>query len=186
MNSYSRSNTKKSSRLDSNTFVNNVNEDIAKLKGRVDGLEAQHNHFEAGAFSSTTTMDGKAIMWVGGVDGGDTLGGGTEAVGTGYTYTMNLNTSFTGDDNLYVRLKAGENAPQWKVKETYHIATKDTSDAFKMDKAWYSFNIGDNLTAFAGPRIENYYMYITPSIYKPGALKSRSLVVIAISELVQM
>jgi len=40
---------------------------------------------------------------------------------------------------------------------------------------WYSWNIGDNLTAFVGPRIENYYMYVTPSIYKPGALKSFKL-----------
>ena len=179
MNSYSRS-QKSSSRIDSKTFINEVSEDIAKLKGRVDGLEAQQNNFEAGAFSSTTTMDGKAIMWIGGVDGGDTVsdskaGDGTEAVGTGYTYTMNLNTSFSGDDNLYVRLKSGENAPQWKAKETYHIDTKDTSDAFKLDKMWYSFPIGDNITAFAGPRIENYYMYITPSIYKPGALKSMKL-----------
>ena len=30
------------------------------LKGRVDGLEAQQNEFEAGGFSDTTTMDGKA------------------------------------------------------------------------------------------------------------------------------
>ena len=175
MNSYSRSTKKKSSKLDSNTFVNKVNEDLAITKSRVDGLDSGLNSFEAGSFSSTTSMDGKAIMWVGGVDGGDTLGGGVEAVGTGYTYTMNLNTSFTGDDNLYLRLKGGENAPQWKVKETYHIDTKDTSDDFRMDKAWYSFNIGDNITAFAGPRIENYYMYITPSIYKPGALKSMKL-----------
>ena len=174
MNSYARS-QKSSSRIDSKTFINEVSEDIADLKGRVDGLEAQQNNFEAGAFSSTTTMDGKAIMWIGGVDGGDTLGGGTEAVGTGYTYTMNLNTSFSGDDNLYVRLKAGENAPMWKVKETYHIDTKDTSDAFNVDKLWYSFPIGENITAFAGPRIENYYMYITPSIYKPGVLKSMKL-----------
>jgi len=179
MNSYARS-QKKSSRIDSKTFINEVNEDIAKLKGRVDGLEAQQNNFEAGAFSSTTSMDGKAIFWVGGVDGADNLndsklGDGKETVGTGYTYTMNLNTSFTGDDNLYVRLKAGENAPQWKFKETYHIDTKDTSDAFKVDKIWYSWNVGDNLTAFVGPRIENYYMYVTPSIYKPGALKSFKL-----------
>ena len=180
MNGYSRSTKKSSSRLDSKTFINEVSEDIAKLKGRVDGLEAQQNNFEAGAFSSTTSMDGKAIFWVGGVDGADnlndsSLGDGKETVGTGYTYTMNLNTSFTGDDNLYVRLKAGENAPQWKFKETYHIDTKDTSDAFKVDKIWYSWNVGDNLTAFVGPRIENYYMYVTPSIYKPGALKSFKL-----------
>ena len=173
MNSYARS-QKKSSRLDSNTFINEISEDVANLKGRVDGLEARQNEFEAGSFTDTTTMDGKAVMWIGSVDGGDEIGG-TETVGTGYTYTMNLNTSFTGDDNLYVRLKAGENAPQWKNKATYHIETKDTSDAFKLDKMWYTFPIGDNITAFAGPRIENYYMYITPSIYKPGALKSMKL-----------
>ena len=179
MNDYSRS-KKSSNRIDSKTFINDVNEDIAVLKGRVDGLEAKQGNFEAAAFSSTTTMDGKAIMWIGGVDGGDNLndsteGDGSEAIGTGYTYTMNLNTSFTGDDNLYVRLKAGENAPQWKYKETYHIETKDTSDAFKVDKMWYTFPIGESITAFAGPRIENYYMYVTPSIYQPGALKSMKL-----------
>ena len=51
MNSYSRSTKKKSSRLDSKTFINEVSEDLAILKGRVDGLEAQQNAFEAGAFS---------------------------------------------------------------------------------------------------------------------------------------
>ena len=173
MNSYARSQTK-SSKIDSNTFINDVSEDIANLNGRVDGLEARQNEFEAGGFTDTTTMDGKAIMWIGAVDGGDEIGG-AETTQTGYTYTMNLNSSFTGDDNLYVRLKAGENGPQWKNKATYHIATKDTSDSFKVDKMWYTFPVGDNITAFVGPRIENYYMYITPSIYKPGALKSFKL-----------
>ena len=173
MNSYSRSRTK-TSRFDSNTFINDVSEDIANLKGRVDGLEARQNNFEAGSFTDTTTMDGKAVMWIGGVDGGDNLGG-NETVGTGYSYTMNLNSSFTGDDNLYVRLKGGEYAKQWGIKETYHIETKGTTDQFKVDKMWYTFPIGGSVTAFAGPRIENYYMYITPSIYKPGALKSMKL-----------
>ena len=173
MNSYSRSQTK-SSRLDSNTFINEVSEDIATLNGRVDGLEARQNDFEAGSFTDTTTMDGKAVMWIGAVDGGDTIGG-AETTQTGYTYTMNLNSSFTGDDNLYVRLKGGANGGQWSKKPTYHIETKNTSDAFKVDKIWYTFPVGDNVTAFVGPRIENYYMYITPSIYKPGALKSMKL-----------
>ena len=68
MNSYSRSTTKKSSRLDSKTFINEVSEDIAILRGRVDGLEAKQNEFEAGSFSETTTMDGKAIFDIGGVE----------------------------------------------------------------------------------------------------------------------
>ena len=84
MNDYSRS-KKTSNRIDSKTFANDVIEDIAVLKGRVDGLEAQSNDFEASAFSSTTTMDGKAIMWIGGVDGGDNLGG-SETVPVSYTH----------------------------------------------------------------------------------------------------
>ena len=173
MKSYARSQTK-SSRIDSNTFINKVSEDIANLKGRVDGLEARQNNFEAGSFSDTTTLDGKGVMWIGAVDGGDTIGG-QETTQTGYTYTMNLNTSFTGDDNLYVRLKSGANGPQWEKKQTYHIETKNWADALSLDKMWYTFPVGDKITATVGPRIENYYMYITPSIYKPGALKSMKL-----------
>ncbi len=177
MNSYARSKSNKS-RLDNKTFINEVSGDIANLKGRVDGLEAKQNNFEAGAFSSTTSMDGKAIFWIGAVDGGDTIGG-HEAVETGYTYTMNLNTSFTGDDNLYVRLKAGDvggtGASVWDIKPTYGIDTKDYDDELHVDKMWYSGTLGENITFFAGPRIENYYMYITPSIYQPGILKSMKL-----------
>ena len=174
MSSYSRSKSKLT-RLDNKTFINEVSEEIVNLNGRIDGLEAMQNNLEAGSFSDTTTLDGKAVMWIGAVDGGDTIGG-EETTQTGYTYTMNLNSSFTGDDNLYVRLKSGENGAQWSgFKPTYHIETKDTSDAFKVDKIWYTSTLGDNFTYFVGPRIENYYMYITPSIYKPGALKSMKL-----------
>ena len=177
MNDYKRSKKSSAKRFDNNSFVNEVNEKFATLKGNIDGLEARQNYFEAGAFSSTTTMDGKAIMWVGGLDGAKEIDGtDNESLQTGYTYTMNLNTSFTGDDNLYVRLKAGESGDVWELKPAgYHIETKNTGDAFNVDKMWYSFPIGDNITAFAGPRIENYYMYITPSIYKPGALKAFKL-----------
>ena len=178
INSYSRSTSKRSSRLDSNTFINKVSEDIATL-------ETTQNNFEAGTFSSSTAMDGKAVFWIGGIDGisdidddedGSLADEGTDAVQTGYTYTMNLNTSFSGDDNLYIRLKAGENGTAWASKPAgYHIETKDTNDNFNVDKIWYSFPIGDNITGFVGPRIENYYMYVTPSIYKPGALKAFKL-----------
>ena len=125
-------------------------------------------------------------MWIGGIDGhqivkkrlnnAEFIDSTNETIQTGYTYTMNLNTSFTGDDNPYVRLKAGENGSAWSDPTGgYHIETKNTSDSFNVDKMWYTFPIGDNITAFAGPRIENYYMYITPSIYKPGALKAFKL-----------
>ena len=127
-------------------------------------------------------MDGKAAFWIGAIDGATKVtAANSESVSTGYIYQMNLNTSFTGDDNLYVRLKAGDvggspdTANIWDNKRHYHIETKDNNDALKLDKAWYTFPVGDNITAFVGPRIENYYMYITPSLYKPGVLKSMKL-----------
>tara|TARA_B100001989_G_scaffold193086_1_gene141886 strand:+ start:187 stop:1494 length:1308 start_codon:yes stop_codon:yes gene_type:complete len=183
------------SALDSSTFTNNQVEDIENLKSIVkelqskidelDGLQPNQSQFEAGSFNTTTSMDGKANFWVGGIDGindidddedGTTTDEPTDGVQTGYTYTMNLNTSFSGDDNLYVRLKGGENGDAWSSKPAgYHIETKDTGHSLNIDKIWYTFPIGESITAFVGPMIENYYMYVTPSIYKPGALKAFKL-----------
>ena len=167
MDNYSRS-RKKSSRIDSNTFINKVNEDIAILNGRVDGLEARQNEFEAGGFSDTTTMDGKAVFQIGAVEQAE--GALAEGVQAAYTYQVNLNTSFTGDDNLYVRLKTG-NAAQFmdsKTYGTYLSSANGNNDSFEVDKIWYSFPVGDRNTFWVGPKVENYYMHgTTPSIYKP-------------------
>ena len=181
MKSYSRSTIKKSSRLDSKTFINEVSEDIANLKGRVDGLEVKQNEFEAGGFSDTTTLDGKAVFTIMGTDHSKVKDGaddGIDSVTAAYMYQMNLNTSFTGDDNLYVRIKAGNHDGQNSVDKefgTYLSAGKDGSDALKVDKIWYTFPVGEKNTVWIGPKIENYYMHgTTPSIYKP-VLKSFTL-----------
>jgi len=170
MNSYSRSNTKKSSRLDSKTFINEVSEDIANLKGRIDGLEARQNVFEAGGFSDTTTMDGKVIFDIGAIDYSLDSETKTESTLFGYSYTANLNSSFTGDDNLYIRIKTGNHA-EWMKDKTYGGylgSVGKNSGALTVDKIWYEFPVGENNTVWVGPKIENYYMHGTaPSIYKP-------------------
>ena len=169
MSSYGRSESK-AKRIDNKSFVNEVNENLATLKGRVDGLEARQNNFEAGGFSDTTTLDGKAIFTMGSVSYDDSAVTSSEAVQAYYSYTMNLNTSFTGDDNLYVRLKSG-NGSDWTTSKTYGTylsSAKGNSDSLKVDKIWYQFPIGERNTVWIGPKIENYYMHGTsPSIYKP-------------------
>ena len=170
--SYARS-EKNSTRFDSNTFINDVSEDIANINARIDALEVNQNVIEAGSFSDTTTLSGKAIFTLGAVDNPSltadygTLGEGVDAQ---YTYQMNLNTSFTGDDDLYVRLKTGNAAASFKNKlmGTYLNSTNTYNDDLKVDKIWYSFPIGDSFTAWIGPKIENYYMHgASPSIYSP-------------------
>ena len=174
LNSYARS-QKSSSRIDSKSFINEVSEDLANLKGRVDGLEARQSNFEAGSFSDTTTLDGKAIFTIGSVDTegakDGVVGGYTGEVVANYTYTMNLNSSFTGDDNLYVRIKTGNHGGANTTKSAYNTylsAGKASGDLLGVDKIWYTTPIGDKNTIWIGPKIENYYMHgTTPSIYKP-------------------
>ena len=76
--------------------------ELAIMKGRVDGLEARVNGIEAGSFSETTTMKGKAKFMIGGTDGVD-----DEAVMASYFWEVDLNTSFTGEDNLNVEIETG-------------------------------------------------------------------------------
>ena len=142
--------------------------EIAVTNSRVDSLEVQMNEFEAGSFSDTTTLDGKVAFTAGGLL--DNEAGLSEAVLAQYSYTANLNTSFTGDDNLYIRLKAG-NASGWMKSTTYGTylsSAKGSADALGVDKIWYEFPVGERNTVWVGPKIENYYMHATtPSIYKP-------------------
>ena len=168
----------KSSKIDSNTFINEVSEELATLKGRVDGLEVKQNNLEAGSFSDTTTLSGKAVFVVGAIDHPELDSAATddtsnESIQAQYQYTMDLNTSFTGDDNLYVRLRTGngdDGKNPFGITDygTYLVSNSDKySDALNVDKIWYTFPVGDNNTVWVGPKIENYYMHATtPSIYK--------------------
>ena len=165
---------KKSSRIDSNTFINEVSDDIANLKGRVDGLEAKQNNYEAGSFSDTTSLSGKAVFAIGAIehpveqhDGVD-----AEALSAQYQYTMDLNTSFNGDDNLYVRLRTGSGDGTPFGQKTYGTFLSSDSSKYAnklaVDKIWYTFPVDEKNTFWIGPKIENYYMHATaPSIYKP-------------------
>ena len=157
--------------------INDFNpaEELAVTNSRVDGLEARLNDFEAGSFSDTTTLDGSAIFTLSSVDTegakDGVVGGYTGDVVANYTYTMNLNSSFTGDDNLYVRIKTGNHNGATNTQtayNTYASAGNGNFDILEVDKIWYTTPIGENNTIWVGPRIENYYMHgTTPSIYKP-------------------
>ena len=166
MNSYSSSSKSSNKQFDSKTFAN----ELADANERVDGIESRINAFEAGGFSDTTVLDGKAIFDVGSVDtDDDTYDGAAQFM---YTYTLNLNTSFTGDDNLYTRIKTGNHSSWSKTKSVYNTylsSGNGNGDVLKVDKLWYTTPIGDsNHTVTFGPKIENYYMHATtPSIYEP-------------------
>jgi len=152
-------------------LLNEFGPEIAVLKGRVDGLEARIGEFEAGQFSSTTTLTGKAAFNIGSVDRDSNT---ADEVHMNYMYQLNMNTSFTGDDLLYTRIKTGnfQDGTAGHFEDTtggtYLSAANDNGDTLEVDKIWYQFPLGDNFTFWIGPKIENYYMLASaPSIYKP-------------------
>ncbi len=162
MNSYIRkkSTSRKQKLFNSNSF----NNELATQK--VESSIVKNKPFEAGSFSETATLDGKAQFALGAVDGTHSPNAATAS----YSWQGNVNTSFTGDDNLYVRLKSGNTPGAFNNKDfgTYLSSSKGNADLLKVDKIWYSFPIGEKQTVWIGPKIENYYMHgTTPSIYKP-------------------
>jgi len=149
-------------------LLNEFGPELAVIKGRLDGLEARVGEFEAGQFSSTTKLSGKYNFVVGGYhrDGGAT----DQATTFSYSTQFDLNTSFSGDDLMYTRIKAGNTAAPFNSTTygTYLASAHSTSADLKIDKIWYTFPVGDSFNVWVGPRIENYYMLASaPSIYKP-------------------
>jgi hypothetical protein len=170
MSSYKRS-EKKAKRFDNKSFINNVNNDYAKTKVRYSDPQVKQKYLEAGTFSDTTTLDSKLVYSLGGADTDNRISSDFDGkMQASFTYTMNLNTSFTGDDNLYTRLKDGNHTgySTTKGEQNTYLVAGNGNNRMKLDKIWYSRPIGDRNTIWIGPRIENYYMHgTTPSIYKP-------------------
>ena len=93
-------------------LINEFSSELASFKNVSESSEFEFNKFEAGGFSDTTTMSGSAVFAIGAADGASEVAAANgESVQTLYTYTIDLNTSFSGDDNLYVRLRSGSNGP---------------------------------------------------------------------------
>ncbi len=126
--------------------------ELAIMKGRVDGLEARVNGIEAGSFTDTTSMKGKAKFMIGAADGPD---GTDEKLTFNYFWEMDLNTSFTGDDKLNVEIETGntDDPLNGGLLEITDFG-KDMSDELHVSDINYTFplagwkiTVGDSLDA---------------------------------------
>ena len=117
--------------------INDFNpaEELAVTNSRVDGLEARLNNFEAGSFSETTSASFGSNFYIGAVESSAT----GEAVTFSYDFSMDLSTSFTGEDSLDVAVIGG-NAGTTAVDG--YMGGDDTSDALMLDGISYTFPLG--------------------------------------------
>ena len=143
--------------------VQNISEfypkELAVTNSRVDGLEARMNDFEAGSFSETTTASFSADMMIGSLTNDSMVDGGE--VQAGYSFQIDLNTSFTGEDSLDVSIDAG-NAAAGAIGE---FDGNSTGDALQLDGISYSFPLGDSTTILFGDNTDGSALFTTACAY---------------------
>ena len=125
---------------------------LAITNGRVDGLEARMNEFEAGSFSETTTASFSADFAIGAVDGlGNTTtstANSNEAVTASYGFQIDLTTSFTGEDSLDISIDAGNSLSGANPLGEFDLNGSD--DKLTIDGVAYTFPVGDKTTVIVG------------------------------------
>jgi len=173
-------------------LLDEFQQELTVLRGRVDGLEKKVGKLEAQQFSTTTKLQGEVTMVLGGVSyGGQTANNflpGTstavrDAVSFNYDVRLNLNTSFTGKDLLYTRLRSGNfgntafsGSPVGMARLDKAFGTgssttaSSTNDLVQIDRLYYRFPVGE-FSVTIGPRVRNTEMVsFRPQAYNADIL----------------
>jgi len=134
--------------------VNDFNPAIEEtLLAGGEGLVDVDSHSHDGGFSETTSASFSADLVIGAVDGAT-----NERVTAGYSYQIDLSTSFTGEDSLDVSIDAGN--------ETFdELDLNSGSDALTVDGISYTFPLGDKTTVFVGSDLDGSTLYNTACVY---------------------
>jgi len=159
--------------------------ELTVLKGRVDGLEKKIGKLDASQFSTTTKLQGDTYWTIGGLGFGGNTPASQYNSGTfggavfNYDLRLILNTSFTGKDVLFTRLRAGNYAGSPFIGAPYNLLNLDrayggfsgqgstaNNNSFFLDRLYYRFPVGKEFTVAVGPMARNTeFLAIAPFNY---------------------
>ncbi|WP_166482544.1 iron uptake porin [Scytonema sp. UIC 10036] len=160
--------------------------ELTVLRGRVDTLEARSAELEANQFSTTTKLTGQVIMAVnaGAFDGeriisptGQEIARSDPNATVLYRAALDLNTSFSGSDQLKIRIDTGSDngndntagflEPTFGSVLDYSVKPPRDND-FGLGRLYYTFKPFQNFTVSVGPDIRttdyvdrNSYAYLS-------------------------
>ena len=160
MNSYARNKSSSKKKFNSKTF----SKELAKINENDERINSGINKFEAGSFSSTTTMSGSTSFVIGSIDNDEVYDStATGSITTHYSYNIDLKTSFNGDDNLSIGLEAGSNdGTILGLDSTNYLLTTDN---LYLSSIYYSFPLGSWDVAI-GPKLgQDDLVSTTTSLY---------------------
>jgi hypothetical protein len=127
--------------------------ELATLRGRVDALEARTAELEANQFSTTTKLTGEVIFSLQDEFGTpDTASASDINTTFGGRVRLNLDSSFTGSDQLRIRLQANNIVG---AASTYNSGALEyggptTASSFILNDLWYSFKPSEKSSLIVG------------------------------------
>ena len=151
--------------IESIDFANSFNNEetsVNSLLAGGEGLVDDHSH--DGGFSETTTASFSADFYFGSEDtddGSATLNDTDDAIVANYSFQIDLNTSFTGEDSLDISLDAGNSGTGTATAE---FDGNGTADSLNVDGVAYTFPVG-GATVFVGDNSDGSSLYTTACVY---------------------
>ena len=149
--------------VESIEFANSFNNDESNLNPLLaggEGLIDDHSH--DGGFSETTTASFSADFYVGSEDtddGSSTANDTDDSIVANYSFQIDLNTSFTGEDSLDISLDAGNAGGG-----TAEFDGNGGGDQLTVDGVAYTFPVG-GATVFVGDSSDGSSLFTTACVY---------------------
>jgi Carbohydrate-selective porin, OprB family/S-layer homology domain len=124
--------------------------DLAILQGRTDGSQARIGDLEATQFSTTSKLNGEAIIGLGSILSSDS---GANSTILGSRLRLELETSFNGDDLLFTRLSNAEFPSFSQETGTFEgnlAFAAPNSDNLELETLHYTFGVGNKIDLIVG------------------------------------
>ena len=129
--------------------------ELAALGARIDHLETRTAFLEDHQFSTTTKLTGEVVMALSGIASGKRESG-AESIPRlptfGQRTRLELNTSFTGQDNLYTRLTSGNLPELAETADTFQATlgfTQPDNNNLSLEVLYYNFPLSDTVQVWA-------------------------------------
>ena len=149
-----------------NSFSNDDSNNMTLLAGG-EGL-VDSTSYDA-SFSETTTASFSVDGYLGFVDDADAAD--DDAVAAGYSFQIDLNTSFTGEDSLDISLDAGNGGTEGIAEFDGNNTEVGGTEFLVVDGVSYTFPIGEKVTAIVGADTDGSALFTTACVYGgPGNL----------------
>ena len=149
--------------IESMEFANSFSNDDSNIKTLLaggEGLVDGHSH--DGGFSETTTASFTVEGYLGFEDDDDAAANDTDdAVVASYSFQLDLNTSFTGEDSLDIAIDAGNGG----IDGIDEFDGNSLGDGLRVDGVTYTFPVGEKMTAFVGDNTDGSLLFTTACVY---------------------